>query len=262
MTGLAKRAGSQAFLLAVLLLAASTSFGAEIHVMISGGFSAAYRALTPKFESATHHTLVTVGGPSMGETPQAIPNRLKRGEPADVVILVSYAVDGLMQQGLAVPGSRVDLANTVIALAVRKGAPKPDIGTVEAFKRTLLAAKSIAYSDSASGVYLSTDLFPRLGIADALKGKARMIPAEPVGQVVARGEAEIGMQQVSEMLPVPGIDIVGPIPRELQKITVFSAALGAHAKEPEAGKALIRFLTSPEAAAAIKASGMEPGGAK
>jgi molybdate transport system substrate-binding protein len=141
---------------------------------------------------------------------------------------------------------------------VKSGAPKPDISSADALKRALLAAKSIAYSDSASGVYVSTEMFQRLGIADAVKDKARKIPAEPVAGVVARGEAEIGFQAISEMLPVPGVDIVGLLPPEVQKITVFSAGIATVSREPEAGKALIRFLASPAASAAIIKSGMEP----
>jgi molybdate transport system substrate-binding protein len=141
---------------------------------------------------------------------------------------------------------------------VKAGAPKPDIGSPDALKRALLAAKSIAYSDSASGVYVSTEMFQRLGIAEEMKDKAKKIPAEPVAGVVARGDAEIGFQQFSEMLPIPGIDIVGPLPPELQKSTVFSAGIATVSKEPDAGKALIKFLASPAASAAIIKSGLEP----
>jgi molybdate transport system substrate-binding protein len=140
--------------------------------------------------------------------------------------------------------------------------PKPDISTVEALKRTLLDAKSIAYSDSASGVYLSTVLFPRLGIWDQIKEKSRMIPADPVGAVVARGDAEVGFQQMSELKPVRGIEIVGALPASAQKVTVFSAGIVAGANEPVAGKALIDFLASAASAAAITSSGMEPANAK
>jgi molybdate transport system substrate-binding protein len=229
---------------------------ADITVMISGGFSAAYGALVPQFEKATGHKITTVGGPSMGETPQAIPNRLARGEKADVVIMVGYALQKLIKDGKVVDGSRADLAWSPIAMAVKRGAPKPDISTVEKFKQALLAAKSIAYSDSASGVYLSTTGFQKLGVYDQIKDKARKIPAEPVAKVVARGEAEIGFQPVSELRPYPGIDIVGPIPDEVQVVNVFAAGLAASAKEPDAGKALIAFLVSPAAKPAILASGM------
>ena len=141
---------------------------------------------------------------------------------------------------------------------MRAGAPKPDISSVEAFKKTLANATSIAYSDSASGVYVSTEMFQKLGIADEMKDKARKIPATPVGEIVAHGDAELGFQQISELKPVSGIDIVGQLPPELQKITVFSAGIASVSKEPEAGRALIKFLTSPAAAPVIIKSGMEP----
>jgi molybdate transport system substrate-binding protein len=243
-------------LLAACLPAGSAS-AADITVLISGGFSAAYEKLVPEFERVSGHKVVTLRGPSMGKTPQAIPNRLARGEAADVVIMVGYALDGLIRDGKVVAESRTDLAWSPIGLAVRAGAPKPDISTVDTFRQALLAAKSIAYSDSASGEYLSKELFGRLGIADQLKEKSRQIPAEPVGRVVARGEAEIGFQPVSELRPVAGIDIVGPIPAELQVVNVFRAGIAAHAKEPQAGKALIAFLVSPAARLVIEQSGMQ-----
>jgi len=238
------------------LLSTAAAGAAEIKVFISGGFSAAYDKLVPQFERATGHKVVTERGPSMGETPQAIPNRLARGEAADVVIMVGYALGGLIDKGFVVAASRADLAWSPIAMAVKAGAPKPDISTVDAFKRALLNAKSIAYSDSASGVYLSTEAFKRIGVFDQIKDKARKIPAEPVAKVVARGEAEIGFQPVSELRPYPGIDIVGPIPAELQVVNVFAAGVAAKAKEPEAGKALIAYLVSPAARPAIEESGM------
>jgi molybdate transport system substrate-binding protein len=184
--------------------------------------------------------------------------RLERGEPADVLIMVGYALDDLAKQGKVVADSRVALVKSPIGISVKAGAPKPDISSADAVKRALLAAKSIAYSDSASGVYVSTEMFQKLGIAEQMKDKARKIPAEPVAGVVARGDAEIGFQQISEMLPVPGIDIVGQLPPDLQKITVFSAGIATVSKEPDAGKALIKFLASPAASAAIVKSGMEP----
>ncbi|MBV8590532.1 MAG: substrate-binding domain-containing protein [Acetobacteraceae bacterium] len=244
------------------MLLAGLPQAAEIHVVSSGGFAAAYKALAPEFEKKTGNTLVTEWGPSMGETPQAVPARLRRGEPIDVVIMVGDALGNLIKQGKVVANSRVDLARSGIGIAVRAGAPKPDISTLEALKRTLLAAKSIAYSDSASGVYVSTEMFERLGIADLVASKAHMIPAEPVGQVVARGDAEIGFQQISELIPIKGIEIIGPLPPELQKYTIFSAGTVKGAREPEAGRALIQFLASPAAAPAIEKSGMEPLGQK
>jgi len=194
----------------------------------------------------------------MGTTQNAIPVRLERGEPADVLILVGYALGELMKQGKVVPGSRVDLANSKIGVAVKAGAPKPDISSADALKRALLAAKSVAYSDSASGVYVSSEMFGKLGIAEEMKDKAKKIPATPVAEIVARGEAEIGFQQISELKPVAGIDIVGPLPDALQKVTVFSAGIASVSKEPEAGKALINFLASPAARDTIVKSGLEP----
>jgi len=244
----------------LLLVAASVSAAraADITVMSSGGFSAALSALAPAYERATGNKIVIVSGPSMGNTPQAIPARLGRGEPADLVIMVGYALDDLIKQGKVVAQGRIDLAQSRIAMAVRAGAPKPDISTPDALRRTLLAAKSIAYSDSASGVYISTEMFSKLGIADQLKGKSTMIPAEPVGLVVARGDAEIGFQQISELRPVAGIDIVGPLPAELQKITVFSGGIVSAAPHPDAAKALLAFLGSPAVAAVIMKTGLDP----
>jgi molybdate transport system substrate-binding protein len=243
---------------AAALSLAGIAQAAEVHVMISGGLAAAYNALVPEFEKATGNKVVTTYGPSMGTTVNAIPMRLDRGEPADVLILVGYALDDLIKKGKAAAGSRVDLVNSKIGVAVKAGSPKPDISTADTVKRALLAAKSVAYSDSASGVYISTEMFDKLGIAAEMKDKAKKIPATPVAEIVARGEAEIGMQQISELKPVPGIDIVGPLPENLQKVTVFSAGIASASKEPEAGKALIKFLASPAARETIINSGLEP----
>ncbi len=237
---------------------ASTAGAADLHVMISGGLSAAYAEVVPAYERASGHRVVTVRGPSMGETPEAIPNRLARGEAADVLVMVDDALDGLVEQGAAVRGSRVDIARSRIAMAVRFGAGKPDIGSVDALRRALMDAQSIAVSDSASGVYLSQTLFPRFDENGAIRAKTRMIPAEPVGRVVARGDAEIGFQQLSELKPVKGIDIVGMIPDEVQKTTVFVAGVATGARQPEAARDFIRFLASRDAQAAIIKSGMEP----
>jgi molybdate transport system substrate-binding protein len=244
--------------LAGILLVTSAAQAAVVTVVSSGGFAVAYRALAPEFERTTGNTLATSWGPSMGNTPEAVPSRLRRGEPIDVLIMVGYALGDLIKDGKVIADSRVDLARSSIGIAVRAGAPKPDISSVDAVRSALLAAKSIAYSDSASGVYISSELFKRLGIADQVASKSRMIPAEPVGAVVARGEAELGFQQISELKPIAGIDLVGPLPPDLQKITIFSAGIVVGAREPDAAKALIAFLASPAAATAIKESGMEP----
>jgi molybdate transport system substrate-binding protein len=248
-------AGLVAALLAFAPLAAGA---ADIHVMSSAGFKAAYLELVQKFEQQTGHHVINAWGPSMGATPQAVPNRLARGEPADVVIGVREALDKLAAEGKVDGKSETDLAKSLIGAVVRAGAPHPDISTVAAFKTALENAKSIAYSDSASGVYIETVIYTKLGVGDAVKAKSKMIPADPVGEVVARGDAELGFQQLSELKPVTGIDLLGPIPAEVQKVTTFTAAIATSAKEREAGAALIRFLAAPEAVDAIHRSGMEP----
>jgi molybdate transport system substrate-binding protein len=243
---------------AATVLLANAAHAAEVRVMISGGLTAAYKALVPEFERTTGNKVITAYGPSMGTTVNAIPVRLARGEAADVLIMVGYALGDLVKQGKVVAGSNVDLVTSAIGIAVKAGAPKPDIASADAVKRALLAAKSVAYSDSASGVYVSTEMFQKLGIADAMKDKAKKIPATPVGEIVAQGEAEIGLQQIAELRPVSGIDIVGPLPPDLQKITVFSAGIATVSKEPDAGRALIKFLASPAARDALVKSGLDP----
>jgi molybdate transport system substrate-binding protein len=180
---------------------------AEVQVMISAGFYGAYSELAPAFERASGHHLVTTRGPSMGDSPESIPSRLARGEAADVVILDGGATDELGKRGLVRDDSKTVLARSLIGMVVRAGAAKPDIGSVEALRSTLLAAKSIAYSDSGSGTYLSTKLFSKLGVADEIAAKSRKVrgppSGEPVAGVVARGEAEIGFQQVAELIHVP-----------------------------------------------------------
>lgn len=252
------RARIAAVVLTSALFTSAAVQAAQITVVTSGAFTAAYKELAPEYERATHNQLVSEFGASMGTTHDAIPMRLARGEAIDVVIMAEDALEGLIQQGKLRAGSRVDLVRSKIGMAVKAGARRPDIGTVDALKHTLLAAKSIAYSDSASGVYLSTVLFPKLGIAERIKDKSRKIEGTPVGEAVAGGEVEIGFQQISELLPVKGIDIVGPLPEGAQKITVFAAGITASSKQPEAAKVLIEWLHSPAAFAAIKKSGLEP----
>jgi molybdate transport system substrate-binding protein len=244
------------------IFAVATRSADDVTVVTSGGFTAAYLELVPQYESATHNKLSTEFGPSMGTTHNAIPVRLERGEKIDVVIMAAPALQDLIKQGKVRADSRVDLIKSYIGMAVKAGALKPDISTVDALKQTLLNAKSIAYSDSASGVYLSTELFPKLGILDQIKNKSKKIEADPVGGVVATGEFEIGFQQISELKPVKGIDIVGPLPAGAQQITVFAAGIPATATHPEAAKALIQWLASPAAYAAIKNSGVEPANRK
>jgi molybdate transport system substrate-binding protein len=244
------------------LLLAGAATAAEVKVMISAGFYGVYAEMGPAFERATGHRLVTTRGPSMGDSPEAIPTRLARGEAADMVIMDGGGADELGKSGMVRPETRVVLANSFIGMVVREGAAKPDIGSVDAFRNTLLAAKSIAYSDSGSGTYLSTKLFKQLGVAEQVAAKSRKVrgppSGEPVAAVVARGESEIGFQQVAELIHVAGVTYVGTIPTELQPGQNFSAAVTAKAAQPEAAAALIRFLSSPDAAPAIVKAGLAP----
>ncbi len=198
----------------------------------------------------------------MGDSPESIPTRLSRGEAADVVILDGGATDELGKRGLVRADSKVELARSQVGMVVPAGAAKPDIGSVEAFRNTLLAAKSIAYSDSGSGTYLSTVLFAKLGIADQIAPKSRKVrgppSGEPVAAVVARGEVEIGFQQVSELIGTPGVTFVGAIPAELQPGFSFAGALTSKVEQPEAATALLKFLASPEAAPVVTKAGLMP----
>ncbi|MDA8455583.1 substrate-binding domain-containing protein [Acidovorax sp. GBBC 3334] len=242
--------------------AQSTAQAAEIRVITSGGFSAAYDQLVPLYEQATGHKVVTARGASMGNASDSIPSRMARGERFDVVILADTGLDALTAQGKVEAGSRVDLARSMIGMSVRKGTPVPDIGSVDALRQTLLNAKSIAYSASASGTYLSGELFQRLGVAEQMKGKATRILSERVGAVVLRGDAEIGFQQVSELLPFKELVFVGPLPDEVQQRVFFSAGVAMGAQEPEAARHLIRFLAAPAAASIVRSTGMEPAAAR
>lgn len=233
----------------------------DVSVMVSGAFNVPYQVLAPPFEKARGKTLCTVQGSSMGQTPQAIPNRLARGETADIVILARSALDDLVTMGKVARGSEVDLIRSKIAMAVKKGAPKPDISTGDKFKAALLNAKTIAYSDSGSGVYLKTEMFRNMGIEDQIAGKHRAIPGTPVGIEVAKGRAELGFQQLSELIQIPGIDIVGTIPEPWQRVTVFSAGIPVSAKHPAEARALLKYLTSPHAQRVIRNAGIEPAGA-
>lgn len=230
----------------------------EIKVMTSGAFTAAYLDLIPQLESLTKKKIVTAAT-SIGAGETSIPNRLKRGEAVDVVIVADTVLTQLIKDGLILAESYTPLARSAIGMAVRAGQPKPDISSVEALKRTLLAAQSIAYSASVSGEYLTTELLQRLGIADQVLGKCRRAAAgERVGAVIARGDAEIGFQQISELLPIPGIAHVTPLPAEVQKVSVFSAGVGRNNADAAAAYAVIKFLASPQASEAITKSGLEP----
>ena len=231
-----------ALLVAALALAGCAGMGGkppaqQIHVMTSGGFTAAYNELTPQFERSTGTQVHTAYGASMGAASDSIPSRLgarRAGRHRDPGAAGARRAGGAGQGGA---GSQVDLVRSSIGFAVRAGAPKPDISTVEALKRALLAAPSIAYSASASGVYYETELLKKLGIEDQVKPKSKRILSERVGTVVARGEAALGLQQVSELLPIEGIDFIGVLPPEVQRVTVFSAGISTTARAPEAAQA-------------------------
>ena len=207
-----RRAALRLSLLAALALGQAAAMAAEIRVITSGAFTEAYKQLIPLYEQASGHKVISSFGASSGNAPDSIPSRFARGEVFDLVILSETGLEALVKAGQVVPGSRVDLARSKIGAAVRKGTPRPDISTVEALRQTLLNAKSVAYSASASGSYPSTELFPKLGVAERLKETGKRILSERVGAVVARGDAELGLQQVSELVPIPGIDYIGPLP--------------------------------------------------
>ncbi|HEY1360664.1 MAG TPA: substrate-binding domain-containing protein [Xanthobacteraceae bacterium] len=240
-------------LLAVLLVPV-TARSAEIKLLASAALRGAYLDLLPQFEKTSGHTV----NAAWSSSPD-IRKRIAGGEAADVVILSSSGAQELIKEQKLAADSRTDFARSGISVAVRSGAPKPDIGSADAVKTAVLAARSIAWSGGASGLYI-VRMLEKLGISDQVKTKTAIVkPGEPVGEVVARGEAEIGFHQLSELIPVKGIEIVGPLPPELQHITLFSGGIAAGAKEPEAARALIRFLTAPAAAAGLKQHGLTPG---
>ena len=243
---------------ALLVFASLAAQAAEIRVITSGAFTEAYKKLVPIFEAASGHKVVSAFGASIGNAPDSIPSRFARGEKFDLVILSEGGLEALMKDGKLVAGSRVDLARSQIGVAVRKGTPKPDISTVEALKQTLLNAKSVAYSASASGTYLSTEMFPKLGIAEQMQKTAKKIYSERVGAVVARGDAELGFQQVSELIYFKELDFVGTLPEAVQQTIFFSSALVQGSGEAEAAKQLVRFFTSPAVADIVRSTGLDP----
>jgi len=230
----------------------------ELRVITSGGFAAAFDILAPQFEAETGIKLITSRGASSGGAQDSIPVRLARGEEFDVIILSRPSLDNLANKGMVQVGSRVDLVRSSIGMAVREDAPVPDISTPESFLEALLTAESIGYSASASGTYLSTVLFPELGLSEQLDPKSRRILSERVATVVARGDVQIGFQQISEILPIEGIEYVGPIPGEYQRVTTFSAGLTTPTTRTEEARALVEFLSSRRVASTIAATGLEP----
>jgi molybdate transport system substrate-binding protein len=244
------------FIIAVAasLLLPNMSQASEIKLLASTAMKDAYLELIPQFEKATGHKVSA----AWSSTPD-VQKRIAAGEAADLIILGDSGTEELINQGKLAPSSRANFAKSGIGVAVRAGTPKPDIGSADAVKKSVLAAKSVAYSAGASGIYL-VSMFQKLGIFDQVKSKTATVkPGEPVGEVVARGEAEIGFHQVSELIPVKGIQILGPLPAEIQNITVYSGGIHSGTKEADATTALVKFLTAPTAAAIIKKHGLEPG---
>jgi molybdate transport system substrate-binding protein len=251
--------GMRAWAAVVALLAATgAAEAAEIDAFISTAIKAVTDELLPPFERANGHTVRATYAPSGALIP-----RFERGEPVDVFLTDSTAIDGLISQGKVLPG-RVDLARTGIGIAVRKGAPRPDVSSPEALKRALITAKTIGHAAPAGGSITAghiMQMFDKLGIAAEVTPKVRLAAGGPNGRVsvlVSSGEAEIGLQQVSELLSNPEVEVIGMLPAELQLTTIYSAAVTVNARHGEAAKALIGALTAPAAAAIFKARGLDP----
>jgi molybdate transport system substrate-binding protein len=228
---------------------------AEIKVLSTQATEEAYKELVPQFEKASGHKVTTIFTGTLGAM-----KRLSDGEAYDLLIMSRQSIDELTKSGKVVAGSRTDLAHSDVGVAVGKGKPKPDISSVDALKKTLLSAKAIGYSTGPSGVYVIA-MFQKLGIADEIKGKLKQTPTGVfVGSIIANGEVEIGFQQVSELSFFPGIDYVGPLPAEVQLITVFSAGIPTGAKQVDAAKSLVSFVTAPAAGNVFKKHALDPGG--
>ncbi len=242
------------FVAGAMLIGATTAHAAEIKVIASAAVKEAVIELIPAFEKASGHKVTMIWAGT-----EAITKRISGGEVVDIVLIAAPNIDKLIAEGKLAAGSRVDVAKSGIGVAVRAGLPKPDISSGEAVKNAVLAAKSVAYSSGPSGFYLA-DLFKKMGIADQIKDKVKQTPSGvQVGEVVARGEADLGFQQVSELLHMKGIQYLGPLPGDIQHTTVFSAGVHAASPAQDAAKALTKFLTAPEAGPVIRGSGMEPG---
>jgi molybdate transport system substrate-binding protein len=243
-----------AIIAAAAALLSGTASGAEIRVLSTQATEQSYRELVPQFEKATGHKVTTLFTGTLDAD-----KRLAAGEAYDLLIMSKESIEQHMKSGKVIQGSRVDLAHSGIGVGVKAGAPKPNISSVDALKRTLINAKSIGYSTGPSGNYVIM-MFARLGIADQVKPKLKQTASGVfVGSIIASGEVEIGFQQVSELSQFEGVDYVGALPADVQKYTVFSSGILAGAKEAEAARALVRFITSPQAGAVYRRRGMEPG---
>jgi len=243
-------------ILATLLVWPATA-SAQLNVLISGGFTGAYEQLLPEFERTSGIKVATGSGSSQGTGPQTIGAQLARGVPADVVILSREGLNALIASNRIAAGTDVDLGRVPLGVAVRAMAPKPDVSTVEAFKQVMLKAKTVAIPGSTGGIWLMTDLFPRLGIAEKVNVKVTPRGTDSTG-LVAAGDADLAVMPVSEIVRAAGVDFAGTLPPEIQLLQVFSAAVVAGSKEIEGSKRLIEFLASPHASDAIRSSGIEP----
>ena len=243
-------------LAAALCLPLTSSSAADVKVLTAGAFKQVVLALVPDFEKQTGNKVIVDN-----DTAGGLQKRIESGEAFDVAIITPTIVDGLAASGKIVPNSRVNLATVSIGVVVKEGAPKPDIGTVEAFKNALLSAKSVAYIDPASGgssgIYVDK-LLERLGIADQVRPKAKLKKGGYVADLIVSGEAELGVHQISEIVPVKGAVLVGPLPKEIQNTTTYAAGLSAIAQNKDAAQALIKTFSGPAAANVFKAKGMEP----
>ena len=245
-------------ILATNVLQVDYSYAAEIQVITSGAFAEALKQLVPEYEKQSPNKVIISYGSSMGAAPDSIPSRLAKGEQFDILILAAPSLEGFIKSGDLQSGARVDLVASVMGAVVKTGAPKPDISTMNGLKLVLLNAKSVAYSASASGDYLSTELFPKMGISEQMNKTARKIYSERVASVVARGDADLGFQQVSELLPIPGVDFIGELPQEAQKTVLFSAGITSNTQNLDASKDLIVFLASTKAVDTIQKAGLKP----
>jgi molybdate transport system substrate-binding protein len=236
------------------LLLSSVASAAEIKVLSTQATEQAYRELVPQFERATGHKVTTIFTGTLDAD-----KRLAAGEAYDLLIMSGPSIDEHLKDGKLVAASRVDLAKSGVGAGVKAGAPKPDIHTTQALRKTILNAKSIGYSTGPSGMYV-LKLFERLGVADQVKPKLKQTPTSVfVGSIIASGEVEIGFQQVSELGQYPGVDFLGPLPADVQEMTVFSSGIMKNAKQADAARAWVRYLTGPEAAKAFTKRGMQPG---
>ena len=231
---------------------------AEIKVLTAGAYKQVVLALVPDFEKQTGHK-VTVDNGTTGQ----LKKRIGDGEAFDVLVITPAVVDEMIKSGKLAAGSHVNLASVGVGVVVKEGAPKPDVSTVDKFKQALLAAKSVAYIDPASGgssgIYIDK-LLDRLGIADQIRPKAKLKKGGHVADLIVSGEAELGLHQISEIVPVKGVVLVGPLPKEIQNTTTYAAGLGSAAKDKDSAQALIKALAGPAAAAVLKSKGMEPAG--